>query len=507
MALSSSLLGHINAGKYHGKGKFNYADGRVYKGEWKEGQCHGMGIEYNVHTGEIRHDGLWCDHEPVPGTNNAVGTSASAAVPAAGAVGASGAHLPQQVLSPGSAADNLLCMIDESGESVATEETDPEARYRSPARAATVASAASSESATLRTNPSFVDPNDYAMAAARNIEALRQQVRQEREEEEAIRSQQQQAIPSFPRMSIPRPSSIQRRTRMQSEGDIQTQLPSNGRLSGTHVPPPPPPPTNEKASYYSPPATRPGAVSCGGRGGAVSQTPASSAQPPASRNLYQPPSVGHNEYAVNHAVNASATVAAVASAPGTPQTVFHQQQQQPHSSQGRTSPGFTSTRRPLRTTMASPAPAPTPPPLSRPITTAAVTVTPPPLAAPAHVAANLPSTSTHSTSSNVRDSPPPSLNTSTHSTGSRGLFSRFAKRNSNGSNNGQDEDSNNRRGGFMGGFRRGSNQRTSSSSSNGMMETEDVCQCVNACFCHEPILSERMEGITTASTSATIRRR
>jgi hypothetical protein len=35
-----------------------WADGRIYRGEWTEGQAHGQGRETNP-DGTVRHDGLW----------------------------------------------------------------------------------------------------------------------------------------------------------------------------------------------------------------------------------------------------------------------------------------------------------------------------------------------------------------------------------------------------------------------------------------------------------------
>jgi hypothetical protein len=39
-------------------------DGRVYKGEWKEGKAHGYGVEKRS-NGTIRHEGMWDKDNPV----------------------------------------------------------------------------------------------------------------------------------------------------------------------------------------------------------------------------------------------------------------------------------------------------------------------------------------------------------------------------------------------------------------------------------------------------------
>jgi hypothetical protein len=39
-------------------------DGRVYKGEWKEGKAHGYGVEKRS-NGTIRHEGVWDKDNPV----------------------------------------------------------------------------------------------------------------------------------------------------------------------------------------------------------------------------------------------------------------------------------------------------------------------------------------------------------------------------------------------------------------------------------------------------------
>lgn len=41
-----------------------WADGRSYRGEWKEGRANGYGVETRP-NGTIRHDGEWRDDRPI----------------------------------------------------------------------------------------------------------------------------------------------------------------------------------------------------------------------------------------------------------------------------------------------------------------------------------------------------------------------------------------------------------------------------------------------------------
>ena len=42
----------------------HWNDGRIYKGEWRNGMAHGQGVEINP-NGQIRHDGMWYEDSPV----------------------------------------------------------------------------------------------------------------------------------------------------------------------------------------------------------------------------------------------------------------------------------------------------------------------------------------------------------------------------------------------------------------------------------------------------------
>lgn len=42
----------------HGKGTFDYLDGRKYDGEWQHDKKHGFGIMYNK-SGKVEYEGMW----------------------------------------------------------------------------------------------------------------------------------------------------------------------------------------------------------------------------------------------------------------------------------------------------------------------------------------------------------------------------------------------------------------------------------------------------------------
>ena len=42
--------GEFKRNTYNGKGEYHYGDGDYYKGEWKDGLCHGQGLEYSERT-------------------------------------------------------------------------------------------------------------------------------------------------------------------------------------------------------------------------------------------------------------------------------------------------------------------------------------------------------------------------------------------------------------------------------------------------------------------------
>lgn len=51
-------------GRYNGVGSCIWTNGTCYSGEWRDGKRHGRGIE-TEEDGAVRHDGQWCDDEPV----------------------------------------------------------------------------------------------------------------------------------------------------------------------------------------------------------------------------------------------------------------------------------------------------------------------------------------------------------------------------------------------------------------------------------------------------------
>lgn len=56
--------GEWKDGRYNGVGSCIWTDGRCYSGEWRDGLRNGRGIETEG-DGTIRHDGQWCDDEPL----------------------------------------------------------------------------------------------------------------------------------------------------------------------------------------------------------------------------------------------------------------------------------------------------------------------------------------------------------------------------------------------------------------------------------------------------------
>ena len=51
-------------GRYEGRGRCEWHDGRIYEGEWKAGMAHGVGVE-TYPDGRIRHSGKWIKDEPI----------------------------------------------------------------------------------------------------------------------------------------------------------------------------------------------------------------------------------------------------------------------------------------------------------------------------------------------------------------------------------------------------------------------------------------------------------
>jgi hypothetical protein len=46
--------------------EYKWHDGRIYRGEWRDGKAHGLGIETQS-SGQIYHQGFWIDDKPVTG--------------------------------------------------------------------------------------------------------------------------------------------------------------------------------------------------------------------------------------------------------------------------------------------------------------------------------------------------------------------------------------------------------------------------------------------------------
>ena len=44
--------------------EYRWEDGRIYRGEWRDGKANGKGVEFDA-NGEIHHHGQWIDDEPV----------------------------------------------------------------------------------------------------------------------------------------------------------------------------------------------------------------------------------------------------------------------------------------------------------------------------------------------------------------------------------------------------------------------------------------------------------
>ena len=47
----------------HGRGKFTFADGSTYEGDYVTGEMHGRG-KYTVASGDVYHDGHWENGKP-----------------------------------------------------------------------------------------------------------------------------------------------------------------------------------------------------------------------------------------------------------------------------------------------------------------------------------------------------------------------------------------------------------------------------------------------------------
>ena len=58
------LLLVVVASDYTKNLQCHWSDGRVYKGEWVNGQAHGKGKEIRP-DGSIRHDGQWENDKPI----------------------------------------------------------------------------------------------------------------------------------------------------------------------------------------------------------------------------------------------------------------------------------------------------------------------------------------------------------------------------------------------------------------------------------------------------------
>ena len=54
----------------------HWADGRIYKGEWKEGKADGYGIEVRP-NGSVRHDGEWREDVPIRNKRTSDGSNTS----------------------------------------------------------------------------------------------------------------------------------------------------------------------------------------------------------------------------------------------------------------------------------------------------------------------------------------------------------------------------------------------------------------------------------------------
>lgn len=46
----------------NGRGKFNYSEGSIYEGEWKNNQMHGFGTLY-YSNGKVAYEGEWFEDE------------------------------------------------------------------------------------------------------------------------------------------------------------------------------------------------------------------------------------------------------------------------------------------------------------------------------------------------------------------------------------------------------------------------------------------------------------
>ena len=51
------------AGRMEGRGKYTFADGNVYEGEWKNDKMEGRG-KFTFADGRVGHDGMWRDGQP-----------------------------------------------------------------------------------------------------------------------------------------------------------------------------------------------------------------------------------------------------------------------------------------------------------------------------------------------------------------------------------------------------------------------------------------------------------
>lgn len=60
----SEYEGDFWEGDFHGQGQMTWNDGGFYCGTWRFGQMHGKGKEVRA-NGSVRHDGEWCEGQPV----------------------------------------------------------------------------------------------------------------------------------------------------------------------------------------------------------------------------------------------------------------------------------------------------------------------------------------------------------------------------------------------------------------------------------------------------------
>ena len=60
----SSYVGSFVNNNMHGFGKYTYASGSTYVGHYENNEMHGQG-KFTLHTGKIRHEGLWKNGEPI----------------------------------------------------------------------------------------------------------------------------------------------------------------------------------------------------------------------------------------------------------------------------------------------------------------------------------------------------------------------------------------------------------------------------------------------------------